>query len=549
MTTFNLNQYVPAGPEMVRFHASSAFHRRVAGPIGSGKTTAAGPIEAVITAMMQRPDANGVRWAPIGLLRDTYRNMYRTMLPTWWKIFPRDLGEFVGSDDRPAMHKLSFPAPLLDKFGQPTREMGMCELEASFNALGSNNTVESVCRGWEIVYAYLDEEDLMPMDARTYLGGRVLRGADNRYRVSRGVTGCFNKPDVDHPLYHECVEAIPDGYEFFDQPGGLLPGGPPYRTNPAAENLANLHGYADRLPDADCYYPMSARGQPEHYIRRMLRNEWGASYAGDPIYGAFNRAANVCAAELEPNDGDELILGLDGGGTPAGVVIGRTPTGRRIQYAEIVLTDPTDPRGMRLLTGVGPKRFGQAIRDALWPRFRRCRITLAYGDPAAFYGADRAMGEYSFMEIVGNVLEIPVLEAPSNENHLRIEAVAQPLGRANPIDGQRDLMINPSCRHTIRGFASDYKWEPPDPKQPGKNPKPQKSATSHVHDALQYACLGDQGRAGVTVGRRFDRHYVSSQPGASQEAGQSLWREHEHRVAGERGGNSYGGGDFDVWRS
>ena len=74
--------------------------------------------------------------------------------------------------------------------------------------------------------------------------------------------------------------------------------------------------------------------------------------------------------ELEPEPGSEIILGLDGGGTPAAVVMGRDRLGRRIIYAEVVLTDPMDPKGRRILHGVGPKRFAEALGD--------CRV-----DPAA----------------------------------------------------------------------------------------------------------------------------------------------------------------------
>jgi hypothetical protein len=524
---------------MGRFHASSAFHRHVAGPIGSGKTTAAAPWEAVLTAMQQKPDSNGVRFCKIGVLRDTYRNVYRSLIPTWNKVFPRDLGKFVGSDDRPAMHHLRFPAPLLDRLGQPTRQVGMCELQTEFLALGTN-TVEAVCRGWETMGAYLDEEDLLPPEARSFLAGRAQRGGDARYRVSRGVWGCFNKPDIDHPLYLTCVEAPPPGWEFFDQPPGLLPGGPPYITNPDAENLRWLD---------PSYYPLSADGQPEWYVRRMLRNQWGASVAGEPVYPMFSRERHVLSAELEPPDGAELALAADGGGTPAAVVGGRTETGRRIIYAEIVLIDPSDKRRMRLLHGVGPRRFAEAIADAIWPRFRHCRITMAYGDPAAFYGADREMGEYSFMEVVGNHLGIAMMPAPSNEIDLRIEAVRTPLSRLNRYDGQPDLMVNPSCRHLIRGFTSDYKWEAVDPKQPGKRLKPQKSATSHVHDAGQYFALGDQGRAAVVAGPKYDRFQPAAAPSSEfADASRNIWREHEQRAAGERGGNSYSA-DFDLWRS
>lgn len=536
MTTFSLTEYRPAGPTIARFHASSEFHRWIAGPIGSGKTTAAGPIEAALTVIQQRPDDNGVRRASVGVLRDTYRNLYATTLETWFKIFPRDLGSFVGSDDRPARHRLSFPAPQLDKFGQPTGQMGLCELDAQFRALGTN-AVEAVCRGWETMGAFIDEEDLVPAEARPFLAGRVQRGGDVRFRVSRGVWGAFNKPDVDHPLFQLHEDADPG---FFDQPGGLLPGGPPYVTNPKAENLAYLD---------DGYYLRSADKQPEWYIRRMLRNQWGASVAGEPVYDEtiFDADRHCSQVELEPGVGEELVLGIDGGGTPAAVVMGRTPTGRRIVYAEVVLIDPTDKRQLKLQHGVGPRRFAQAISDVLAPRFSRCRVQLGYGDPAAFYGADREAGEYSFMEIVGNELKIAITPASSNEIYLRHEAVKTLLGRPNRGDGRPDLIINRSCRFTRSGFASDYKFEPRDPKQPGKTLKPVKSRTSHVHDALQYACLGDQGRAGVTAGAKYDRFYQVPRT-ELERAGASMWREHEARVAAETGGGSYRA-DFNPWTS
>lgn len=543
MAEFKLSEYVPGGPTLARFHASAKFHRLLAGPIGSSKTTTAAVAEPFITAMMQRPDANGVRSAEVGVLRDTYRNLYATLIPTWLYWVPREVGNFTGSDDRPAAHVLSFPAPHLDRNGQPDpSRQGMCRLSVQFRALGANS-VEAVCRGWELHGAYLDEEDLMPAEARAFLGGRVLRGGDVRFRHSRGVWGSFNKPDVDHPLYTTCVEELPDGYEFFDQPGGLLPGGPPYVTNPDAENLHNL---------SKDYYVISATGQPEWYIRRMIRNQWGASYAGDPVY-LFDTGRHMAPVELEPADGDELILGLDAGGTPAAVFLGRTATGRRVCYGEVVLVDPSDPRRQRLAIGVGPKRFAEAIHDAIHPRFRQCRITMGYGDPSAFYSADREAGEYSWMEKVGLELGIAIMPAPSNEIALRLDAVRGLLGRDNRYDGRPDLLINPSCRFVRRGFVSDYKWDARDPKQAGKVLKPQKTATSHVHDALQYACLGDQGRAGVQAGPKFDRHQPAAAPSdPGSVGGQGLWREHEVRVAQrerEQGrGDRYDSG-FNVWNS
>lgn len=477
--------YAPGGPVMKRFHESSALVRAVAGPIGSSKTTGAGPAEMMLGACVQRPQEDGVRRFLGAVLRDTYRNLYATTMKTWFEWIPRELGHFVGSDDRPAIHTFAMDTPV-----------GPLELDIEFRALGSNS-VEAVCRGWERNGAYLDEADLMPPEAPTYLIGRVMRGGDKRFRVTKGVWLTFNKPDVDHHLYGWCMEGGFDGdFEFFDQPSGLLPG-LPYRTNPAAENLANLD---------DGYYVKSAQGQPGWYVQRMIRNEWGASISGERIYPQFTREMHVLPAEIDPPPGSVLRLGLDGGGTPAAVIGGRDAFGRRVIFAEIVITDPYDPKRRKLATGVGANRFAQEIRDVIAePRFRGCRFEIGFGDPAAFYGADREAGEYSFMETVGLKLGIPVIPSESNEIGLRLDAVNGLLSQLAE-DGRPMLMINPSCQFLIRGFTADYKWEEVDPKKPGARLKPQKTATSHAHDGLQYYCLGDVGRVGVTAGRAFDRH-------------------------------------------
>lgn len=538
---FDVRTYRPAGPVVKAFHESSRFTRAMAGPIGSAKTTGAAVAEAMFTGMLQRPMGDAaapVRRAKVGILRDTYRNLYATLIPTWFRWVPREIGHFVGSDDRPAVHTFDFDAPYVD--GTPGG--GRVELQVEMRALGTH-TVEATCRGWELTGCYLDEMDLFPEEALSFLAGRVMRYPDKPYRVSRGVWGTFNKPDEDHWLYRKCVEEADrheeDDFGFFDQPGGLLPGGPPYRTNPAAENLENL--------DED-YYPRAAAGQPEWYVRRMLRNEWGASVSGELIYPEFRREIHVAPGELEPRPGQELWLGVDGGGTPAAVVLGRDELGRRIVYGEVVITDPSDPRGRKLLTGVGPKRFAMHLKDALHPRFRGNIIRTAYCDPSMFYGADREMGEYADIEVIGHQLGLPVQPAPSNEIALRQEAVRGPLSTLAR-DGRPMLIVNPSCRWVIRGFTTDYKWEEHDPKQPGKKLKPKKSATSHVHDALQYALLGDTGRAGVTAGPAFDRW----QPKAHATPGDGLWEPEavrlarEHRAAGGFGSGPAYRSDFNLW--
>lgn len=536
--TFDARTYVPGGPTLKAFHESNAFVRLMAGPIGSGKTVAAGVAEPFFTAMTQKPDSDGVRSAVVGVLRDTYRNLYATTMKTWLSWVPRNHGHYTGSDDRPAVHELEFMAPFTD--GTPGQ--GLCRLRVEWRALGTNS-VEATCRGWELHGAYIDEADTTPIEAISFLAGRVKRGGRKETRVSRGVWVTFNKPDTDHPLFDICVEQAEthaaNGFEFFDQPAGLLPGGPPYIVNPVAENLTNL--------DAD-YYEVSARGQPDWYVRRMIRNQWGASVAGEPVFGSVDLDRLFSPVELEPEAGTEIFIGMDGGGTPAAVICGRSPTGRRIIYAEVVLTDPTDPRGRRILHGVGTKRFTEALEAALHPRFSRCRVSMVWGDPAAFYGADREMGEFSALETTCHQLGIPINPAPSNELQLRHESIRNLVFRTNQCDGLPDLLINPSCRWLRRGFAGDYRWEQRDPKQPAKRLKVQKSNSSHAMEAAQYAMLGDQGRAAIVSGAAYDPHKPKArQPQSSDGWSQSpsgLWRPGGQRPS--QGGGTYSS-DWSPW--
>ncbi len=526
---FDVRLYRPAGPEVKRFHESGAFFRLMAGPVGSGKTTAAGCAEMVLGAMIQNPGPDGVRRAKFGVLRDTYRNLYSQFVPSWFEWFPREVGTFVGSDDRPALHNFSVDSPL-----------GPLEISVEMRALGPN-TVEKTCRGWNLTGCFLDEADLMPEEVMSLLSGRVKRWPAKPMRVTKGVWGTFNKPDIDHWTYRWCVEDKPENFEFFDQPGGLLPGGPPYRQNPKAENLERL--------DED-YYVIQAQSNPSWYTKRMVRNEWGASVSGEVIYPNFDTARHMSPVELRPAARQHLFLAADGGGTPAAVIMGRDEWGRRIVFAEVVLFDPDDPRRTRLLTGAGPIRFGEAIGDVMRERFPTNPLTMGYGDPAAFYGADREFGEYSFMEILGQRLKIGMTPAPSNELALRLDAVKGLMDTT--INHQPGLIINPSCRFLRRGFVADYKYEERDPKAEGKVLKPKKTATSHVHDALQYGCLGDVGRAGVTAGPAWDRQRKGA---AYAGPGAEIWKtiDAQERQSAAAHGMAPAGGEystrFDVWNS
>jgi hypothetical protein len=94
-------------------------------------------------------------------------------------------------------------------------------------------------------------------------------------------------------------------------------------------------------------------------------------------------------------------------------------------------------------------------------------------------------------------LRIPLTPAPTNEIPLRVEAVRNLLVGA--IDSNtRGLIVSPDCKMSIDGFMAMYRYKllPDGTVQNHANPRPEKNEHANVHDALQYVCLGLQGRAG-----------------------------------------------------
>ena len=106
------------------------------------------------------------------------------------------------------------------------------------------------------------------------------------------------------------------------------------------------------------------------------------------------------------------------------------------------------------------------------------------------------------LEIIGRVLGVAV-QIPfggSNEIAGRLEAVRQPLAtRIDGVNGAPGLIIDPSCRVLIKGFASHYRYTADKTRHGVFSTIPDKSMRPHadVHDALQYMCGGMRGRLGI----------------------------------------------------
>ena len=272
-------EWAPPGPVAADFMADMAPISAIMGPVGSGKTTAA-LVKIVRHARLQKPSPrDGIRRYRHLVIRDTFVNIQRTILPSWFAIFPKDAGEFVGGP--PAVHRLIF------NDGE-----GPIHLQVDFMGLG-DDAIENLLRGYEMTGFYANEADLLSYGTIDFLYSRTGRypSALDGGVSWRGGWMDFNAPEQDHWLYQLLVdgiipETVPElpaaGFSFHVQPGGM---------DPKAENRRNL--------PAD-YYDRMLGTMPDWRARRLIHNQWGYSRDGKPVYPEFRDAVHVSPVALEP---------------------------------------------------------------------------------------------------------------------------------------------------------------------------------------------------------------------------------------------------------
>jgi len=457
--------YQPPGPVAAKFMASRKPVIAIMGPIGSGKTSL--NFMTHITIAHEQPPSQGVsdpkgigrgvRQYKLTTIRDTYRQLWDTTIPSWWEWMPREKGKWLGADGEPAEHLIYLPRD----------DNTVVEFNIDFVAMGEHK-VEDVLRGKQSTSFYGNEADKLAIEVIQFARGRAGRfprmvNAAPKYY---GMTLDFNAPEVESDLYKMLFEDPSPEFDVFIQPDGL---------SPEAENVQNL-------PPG--YYERQMSGQPDWYIRRMIRNQFGYSRDGKPVYEEFNDHRHVAKTNLKAIASAKLIVGLDAGGNPAAGIWQRWPNGQWIKLAELYLG-----------SGVGPNRFGENLAKLLasqFPDHREEEDVALFADPSAMYGADKVAGDDNWCEIVGKKLgrRWKIRAAPTNKSIPRLESFRGPLTRT--IDGTAPgLVMDPRCRMTRRAMNSGYRYRKLNiPGDARFTEEPEKNQFSHLIEADQYALLG-----------------------------------------------------------
>jgi len=485
-----LRTWVSPGPVASAFYLSDSYINGIMGPVGSGKTSTC-IMRALRVGIAQNPSPiDRVRRTRGLIIRDTYENAKRTVIPSWQTWFPPNLAGSQWIAGPPAKHILRFP--------HPSGDGTTVEIEVMFVGLGEHN-VEDILRGFEPTWVWINEADLTP---EAVLDHAILRVGRYPSMLHGGATWSgvwcdFNAFPLTSWCYRRFVAEPASNVRFFRQPGGLEPG---------AENLENLpSGYYEKI--------VAANENDPWYVDRMVHNLFAYPRDGKPVFlRVYNDTRHAVNYELRPVQGVKLALGYDAGRTPSCIIGQYLPDWRWITLDEIILDGAIAEDLAEAVLKVLTDRYPDWLADK--------RVMLeASGDPAASNPNDTSA--LTFHDTLRRATGIRWKPAPGN-NVLdpRIAVIAQACaldrnGKPGFLVGSKTPVIREALNFGYRYAAIQ---------RAGRleyGEKPEKNSYSHPMDGLQYAMLGAggyermrlkkqaandaQGHGGASAGRRGPR--------------------------------------------
>lgn len=429
------------------------------GPIGSAKTTTEGKKVLYETTRMRpwQRDAEGnpVREYNVCFWREKYDSIHNATLKSWFKIVPKDIGHFTGSQGRPANHTIEWEDEWSPRGG------GVCRLNAMFRAFGEDADPDET-RGTEYADVVMQEWDLMPEALTIAISGRLARNPTRAVMGRPGrMFGSCNAPDVTSYIYRDFWENPPEGYRRYHQPGGL---------SAEAENIEFL--------GREYYLDIITKNKNRPwYIRRMVHNQPGFTRDTDLVYPAYDDDYHRAKETIPVYRNLPVLVGVDGGNTPAAVYMQELANGQLRTLAEIAL----EQAGMIALSRA-------MLTLEATPRFKGCEFYTVC-DPAMKNGEDTEEG--SDRSRLAKLLKRKVRLAPTNDPTARKEPIAEALNRRLD-NGEPGYLLDPSCLCIRRGKSQTFHYR----RIRGTNERAGivKNPDSHPCEAEQYASMAT-GRA------------------------------------------------------
>ncbi len=438
------------------FHADDSRVRGIMGPIGSGKSVAC-CMEILSRAILQKPNAQGVRKTRWGIIRNTYPELRSTTIKTWQEWVPDDICPIV------------YNSPIAGKMNCMLPDKTILEMEIVFLALDKPKDIKKLL-SLELTGGWINEAREIPKGVLDALGGRIGRypSMNDGGASWSGIIMDTNPPDDDHWWYKIAEEQCPAGWKFFRQPASLLKlENGTYVPNPEAENVRNhVNGFD--------YWLNQTGAKTAEWIKIYLQGDYGSTSDGRPVFPEYNDSFHCAKEKLLPYPNLPLILGWDFGLTPSCIIMQLSPKGQLRVLDELISEN------------MGIMQFAKDVaRPFLFNHYNGMTI-VSWGDPA---GVQRAQtDEKTCIEMLGTC-GIPTSPASTNVFTARREAVAGYLTKVT--DGEPGFLLSPTCKILRKGLMGGYMYERVQVSGEERfKDQPCKNRFSHPADALQYGTMG-----------------------------------------------------------
>ena len=461
-----------APPTCASFMKSDSFGRLIAGPVGSGKTTAA-VIELLRRSMQQARGSDGIRHTRHAIVRQTLKQLKDTVLKdcqNWLK----GLGQWKVSE-----------ATFHIEFDDVKSEWVFIPLE--------NEEDQARLLSMQLTGAWLSECIEMDLNVLGPISGRLGR-------YPSGVEGTptwfgwiadTNFPTEMTP-WHQLMENPPPGVQIFKQPSGLSPDAENLNWLVQNEQTIKLPiDHPARLGQGRRYYErfVETYGEDSDWVRRYVKAEYGDDPSGAAVFKNTFRPNFHIVDQTLLIPGYPLLVGQDFGRNPWSLICQMDHLGRLIVHQEV----PGTNVGLE-------KHINQSLKPILFSDkyigFKMCMV----GDPSG--AAKGSISEESCFDALQR-LGLPAFPAPTNDIEPRLRAVEALLSRQT--NGGPSLMISrEGCPWLCRAMSGGYRFMKlktgalktvPD--------KTDKEGFSHVCDDLQYVALVVHGGVVPEISRRL----------------------------------------------
>jgi hypothetical protein len=472
--------YTPP-PTVKQFIRDEKTTKLIMGPVGSAKST--GCIFAcTYEGLRQRPCLDGIIRTRYAIVRNTNQQLMDTTFKSFNAFFKDgEAGKWKATEKtfvlRPAPNvEIEFMFRPLDTEADIARLLSLEVSGIWFNeAREINEKVFIAAVGRIGRYP----SKLMLPDTLDQDGNILREGGCDRPVVFLDT----NPPEEDSWLYKLIEENTPENMSVFIQPPALIPG--TYDVNPDAENLENL---------PKDYYETQVKSavNNEEYINVYLRNMYGRTNAGKPVFPMFNPGLHIARGPLMPNPLLPLAIGFDPG-LNSGLTFGQyTLNGQLLAYDCLSTQDMGTERLIDL-----------KIKPLLAQKYKGYEVFFTPDPAANNRSSNDEKTAVDWLRKAGFKVKFVDM---NNTLQPRLEAVEHFLTRLT--DNGPAVLLDPvGCKPLIKALSGGYRYAKT--KAPDQDrAEPEKNIWSHPADSFQYLCRYFQHTAARSARYNTQKRFV-----------------------------------------